>query len=130
MQNLPPVKVSFWLDLWDKRLVREFVTITDVPLCEQVVLNPDNLGKRLHKPNLAFHPHFGVRKDSLSQYVLHKRQCRPNMYIFHVQWVCSPLPNVHHTDLVEIFPELHLRRVAAELVQIPAEEHLSVHDLR
>lgn len=151
-QDLLAVEVALWLDLRDQPVFGKFISVAHVPLCEEVVLDPDDLGERLYERDLAIHLEARMREDGLCEDVLDEGQRDADMYVLDVQRMCASLPDVHHAHFVEIFPVfptqgcqhlhgyllfrtfakayLHLAWVAAQLRQVRTQEHLPVQDLR
>lgn len=109
--NLLAVQVTLTLDDNVLDLFGEFITVTDVPLSKEVVLDPDDFAKGLDEGDLAVHVETRVGKDSLGQDVLNKGEKRTDVHVFDMQRVLATATDVHHSvymisDLVRYFGAL------------------------
>lgn len=90
-----------------------------------------------------------VREDGLGEDVLDEGEAGAEVDVLDVEGVGAPKPDVHHPApnvskvllwsgmarscipyFVQVFPKLHLRGIAAQLVQVRPHEHFPVKNLR
>lgn len=128
----------------------ELGAVLDVPLGHEVVLHPDDLVEGLDEGDFALDVEARVRQDSLVHDVLDEAEARAQVDVFDVEGVFSAKANVHHAiylsvsfffssmyrlkshlpDFIEILPKLHLARVRTQLIQVRAQKHLAMQNLR
>lgn len=125
------VVVVFFLLLLLLLAVRgELLAVADVPLGDEVVLDPDDLADGADKGRLALQAQLGVGHDGVGQDVLDEAQAGAHVDVLDVQGVLAAEADVHHADFIEVLPQLRGAGVRAQLVEVGAQEELAVLDLR
>ena len=130
VKHLLAVEVTFLLNDGLGLFIVVLITVTHVPLGKKVILDPDNLAESLCYRNLATNVEPRMAQQSLVQHVLDHAQSGTNVDVLNMKGVLAAETDMHHADLVEVLPKLHLAGIAAELVEVGAEEHFAVQDLR
>lgn len=73
--------------------------IPDMPLGEQVVLDPDDLAERFDERYLTVHGQPRVGEHGFGHDLLYEAQTDTEMDILHVKGVRTAKPDVHHATM-------------------------------
>lgn len=125
-----PLRLDSGMVLLPVFMFDKLLPVTHMPLRHEVVLDPDDFSQGFHNPDLPPQTQSRMTQDRLGHDLLHQSQGGAEMDVLYVQGVLPAEPDVHHADLVAVFPVVEPAGVRAELVEVSPEEGLAVQHLR